>query len=196
MLFLQFYWKIILINLITNDLKSKRSNYLLLAPTGIAGTNIGDTLIIYEIPITSTLFYFISDMFSVIQQQINAFGGLNVIVVGDLAHQYNFNGFFYFVKWYNAKIDKIKICNIIMPYKKLNLAIFFMNTWTLLYKKENNFNYHKLLNTILNIKNIVGYNQTANQIHYFPISSAIDFIDNQQYNPDDAQKLFKRKLTF
>lgn len=62
--------------------------------------------------------------------------------------------------------DKIKICNIIMPYKKLNLAIFFMNTWTLLYKKENNFNYHKLLNTILNIKNIVGYNQTANQIHY------------------------------
>ncbi|CAG8623487.1 15110_t:CDS:2 [Rhizophagus irregularis] len=43
-------------------------------------------------------------MFSVIQQQINAFGGLNVIVVGDLAHQYNFNGFFYFVKWYNAKI--------------------------------------------------------------------------------------------
>lgn len=63
-----------------------------------------DTLIIYEIPITSTLFYFISDMFSVIQQQINAFGGLNVIVVGDLAHQYNFNGFFYFVKWYNAKI--------------------------------------------------------------------------------------------
>ncbi|PKC13363.1 hypothetical protein RhiirA5_410710 [Rhizophagus irregularis] len=149
-------------------------------------------------------------MFSVIQQQINAFGGLNVIVVGDLAHQYNFNGFFHFVKWCNAKIVTAGL-----P--------------ALLYKKENNFNYHKPLNTILNI---IGYNQTTNQITLFviymlpvnenkflilknntlvfyksiniplsfnsfsPISSAIDFIDNQQYNSDDAQKLFKRKLTF
>ncbi|EXX64060.1 Pif1p [Rhizophagus irregularis DAOM 197198w] len=112
--------KSFLINLIINDLKSKRSNYLLLAPTGIAATNIGgetihstlrihethsgfqslafydydffkylktiDTLIIDEISMVSaTLFSFISDMFSIIQQQTIAFGGLNVIIVGDLA---------------------------------------------------------------------------------------------------------------
>ncbi len=30
----------------------------------------------------------------------------------------------------------------------------------------------------------------------FLISSAIDFINNQQYNPDDSQKLFKKKTNF
>src|ERR1043165_9412329 len=32
--------KSFIINLITNDLKNKRSNYLLLAPTGVAAANI------------------------------------------------------------------------------------------------------------------------------------------------------------
>jgi hypothetical protein len=112
--------KSFLINLIIENLKRKGSNYLLLAPTGVAATNIGgetihsalrvheafggfqslafhdhdffkflktiDTLIIDEISMTSKeLFSFISDMFSIIQQQTIAFGGLNVIVVGDLA---------------------------------------------------------------------------------------------------------------
>jgi hypothetical protein len=45
-----------------------------------------DTLIIDEISMVSKeLFSFISDMFSVIQQQTIVFGGLNVIIVGDLA---------------------------------------------------------------------------------------------------------------
>ncbi|RGB43381.1 hypothetical protein C1646_749956 [Rhizophagus diaphanus] len=113
------------------------------------------------------------------------------------------------MQYYNA-LQKIKFGNI------------FITTWTLLYKKKNNFNYYKPLNTILNIKNIVEYNQIATLFviymlpemkinyklvscksinillslnSYSPISSAIDFIDNQQYNPDDAQKLFKKKLT-
>ncbi|GES98056.1 AAA family ATPase [Rhizophagus clarus] len=92
--------KSFIINLITDHLKNKHSNYLLLTPTGIAATNIGafndydflkflktiDTLIIDEISMVSNaLFSFISDMFSIIQQQTIAFGGLNVIVVGDLA---------------------------------------------------------------------------------------------------------------
>lgn len=45
-----------------------------------------DTIIIDEISMVSAaLFSFISDMFSIIKQQTIAFGGLNVIVVGDLA---------------------------------------------------------------------------------------------------------------
>jgi len=109
-----------IINLITNDLKNKRSKYLLLAPTVVAAQNIGgqtihsalrihetcsgfqtlasydheffkdlkqiDTIIIDEISMVSAaLFSFISDMFSDIQQKTIAFGGLNIIVVGDLA---------------------------------------------------------------------------------------------------------------
>ena len=35
--------------------------------------------------VSKTLFSFISDMFSVIQQQTIAFGGLNVIVIDNLA---------------------------------------------------------------------------------------------------------------
>ena len=112
--------KSFIINLITEDLRKKRSNYLLLAPTGVAAQNIGgqtihsalrihetlsgfqslafhdheffktlqaiDTLIFDEISmISAQLFSFISDMFSIIQQQTIAFGGLNIIVVGDLA---------------------------------------------------------------------------------------------------------------
>ena len=112
--------KSFIINLITEDLRKKKSNYLLLAPTGVAAQNIGgqtihsalrihetlcgfqslafhdheffeilkaiDTLIFDEISMASAqLFSFISDMFSIIQQQTIAFGGLNIIVVGDLA---------------------------------------------------------------------------------------------------------------
>ena len=112
--------KSFIIKIITEDLKRKGSNYLLLAPTGVAATTIGGetihsalrihetlngfqslafhdyeffnylktihTLIIDEISmVSSALFSFISDMFSVIQQQTIAFGGINVIVVGDLA---------------------------------------------------------------------------------------------------------------
>lgn len=113
--------KSFIINLIINDLNNKRSNYLLLAPTGVAAQHIGgktihsalrihetiggfqsllafhdyefykslkkiDTLIFDEISmVSSLLFSFISDMFSIIQQTTIAFGGLNIIVVGDLA---------------------------------------------------------------------------------------------------------------
>ena len=45
-----------------------------------------DTLIFDEISMVSAkLFSFISDMFSIIQQQTIAFGGINIVVVGDLA---------------------------------------------------------------------------------------------------------------
>ena len=70
------------------------------------------------------------------------------------------------------------------------------------------FNHQKPIDTILNTTNIVGYKQTANQINNiicnmlpvtenkFLISTSIDFINNQQYNPDDTQKLFKKKTNF
>jgi len=83
---------------------------------------------------------------------------------------------------------------------KISLA-----TWNFLYQKANIFNHQKPINTILNTTNIVGYKKTADQINNiicntipvaenkFLISSAIDFINNQQYDPKDSQKLFKKK---
>lgn len=83
-----------------------------------------------------------------------------------------------------------------------------LNTWNLLYQKASNFNHQQSLNILLNITHIVGYKKTADQINRvicnmlpvsedkFLINSAIDFIDGQQCNPDDNQKLFKKKTNF
>src|SRR5205814_7086710 len=47
--------KSFIINLITDDLKKKKSNYLLLAPTGVAAQNIGGETIHYALRIHETL---------------------------------------------------------------------------------------------------------------------------------------------
>jgi ATP-dependent DNA helicase PIF1 len=244
--------KSFIINLIIDHLKSKQSNYLLLAPTGVAATNIGgetihsalrihetlggfqtlafydydflkfletiDTLIIDEISMVSNaLFSFISDMFSIIQQQTIAFGGLNVIVVGDLAQLPPVTGLpvykssewklFYplFLRQPQRQIQDEEYYNAL---QEIRLGRISLSTWNLLYKKARVFDHQKPINAALNITNIVGYKQTADQINNiicnmlpvtenkFLISSAIDFIDNQQYNPDDSQKLFKKKTNF
>src|SRR4051812_46901478 len=106
--------------MIINLLKQRHSNYLLLAPTGVAAQNIGgktihselriintqrgfntrahtdnefksklknaDTIIIEEISMVSAeLLDFISNTFASLHNNAIAFGGINVIVVGDLA---------------------------------------------------------------------------------------------------------------
>jgi len=67
------------------------------------------------------------------------------------------------------------------------------------------FDHQKPLDVTLNITNIVGYKQTADRINRviynmlpvnenkFLISTATDFISEQQYDPDDSQRLFKQK---
>lgn len=244
--------KSFIINLIIDDLKKKRSNYLLLAPTGVAATNIGgqtihsalriretlggfqslafndheffeylktiNTLIIDEISMVSkALFSFISDMFSVIQQQTIAFGGLNVITVGDLAQLPPVTGLpvykssewklFYplFLRQPQRQIQDKEYYNAL---QEIRLGKISTTTWNLLYQKLSIFDHQKPINTALNTTNIVGYKQTANQINNvicnmlpvtenkFLINSAIDFIDNQQYDPNDSQKLFKNKTNF
>ena len=109
-----------IINMIKNNLDRKQSNYILLAPTGVAAQNIDgktihsrlqikstqggfqtkvftdkelrddlinvETLIIDEISMVSDkLLDFISNLFASLHNNALAFGGINVIVVGDLA---------------------------------------------------------------------------------------------------------------
>jgi hypothetical protein len=244
--------KSFIINLITENLKRKGSNYLLLAPTGVAATSIGgktihsalriretfngfqslafhdhdfyqflktiDTLIIDEISMVSNvLFSFISDMFSIIQQQTIAFGGLNVIVVGDLAQLPPVTGLpvykssewklFYplFLRQPQRQNQDKEYYNAL---QEIRLGKISQTTWNFLYQKAEIFDHQKPINTALNITNIVGYKQTADQINNvicnmlpvvedkFLISTAIDVFDNQQYNPNDYQKLFKKKTNF
>ena len=241
--------KSFIIDLITEDLKKKKSNYLLLAPTGVAAQNIGgqtihsalrihetlngfqslafydheffqtlktiDTLIFDEISMASAqLFSFISDMFSIIQQQTIAFGGLNIIVVGDLAQLPPVTGLpiykssewklFYplFLKQPQRQNQDIQYFNTL---QEIRIGEISLNTWNLLYEKAGNFNHQQTLDIALNLTNIVGYKQTADRINRvicnmlpvnedkFLISTATDFINGQQHNPDDSQKLFKRK---
>jgi hypothetical protein len=173
-----------------------------------------DTLIIDEISmVSSALFSFISDMFSVIQQQTIAFGGLNIIVVGDLAQLPPVTGLpvykssewklFYplFLRQPQRQIQDKEYYNAL---QEIRLGKISLATWNLLYQKASIFDHQKPINTT----NIVGYKQTADQINNvicnmlpvtenkFLISSAIDFIDNQQCNPNDSQKLFKKRTNF
>src|SRR5205823_4914157 len=114
-----------------------------------------DTLIIEEISMVSaTLFSFISDMFSIIQQQTIAFGGLNVIVVGDLAQLPPVTGspvykssewkLFYplFLREPQRQNQDIQYYNALQEIKFGEIST---TTWTLLYEKANNFNSHKSL---------------------------------------------------
>src|SRR6266480_6508588 len=167
--------------------------------------------------VSNTLFSYISDLFSVIQQQTIAFGGLNVIVVGDLAQLPPVTGLpiykssewklFYplFLRQPQRQIQDKEYYNAL---QEIRLGEISLTTWNLLYQKASIFDHQKPINTALNTTNIVGYKQTANQINNvicnmlpvtenkFLISSAIDFIDNQQYSSNDSQKLFKKRINF
>src|ERR1044072_8208011 len=153
-------------------------------------------------------------MFSIIQQQTIVFGGLNVIIVGNLAQLPPVTGLpvykssewklFYplFLKQSQRQNQDIKYYNIL---QKIRLGKISLNTWNSLYQKARTFNHQIPLNIALNITNIVGFKKTADRINNiicnmlsvnkdkYLISMAIDFIDGQQYNPNESQKLFKNK---
>ena len=85
--------------------------------------------------------------------------------------------------------------------QEIRLGNIYINIWNYLYQKVREFNHQNALNII----NIVRYKQTTNRINNiicnmlpvnedkFIISTAIDFINGERYNPNDSQKLFKKK---
>ena len=107
-----------------------------------------------------------------------------------------------FLKQPQRQNQDIKYYNIL---QKIRLGKISLNTWNSLYQKARTFNHQIPLNIALNITNIVGFKKTADRINNiicnmlpvnedkYLISMAIDFIDGQQYNPDESQKLFKNK---
>jgi hypothetical protein len=240
--------KSFVINIIIDILKSKKSNYLLMAPTGIAANNINgqtihsqlrilstangyktlayhdknfenelkliDTIIIDEISmVSSTLLSFISDMFAKIHQNSTAFGGINVIVIGDLAQLPPVKG----PPVYKASVWKLfKPLFLKEPKRHKENSEFYKMlqeirfgkisnyTWNKLKEKNLEFNFKKPIEKVLNITNIVGFKKTAERINNliceklptsenkFLISKSIDTINGEKWNSEFAQKSFKR----
>ncbi|CAG8731829.1 10017_t:CDS:2, partial [Rhizophagus irregularis] len=168
------------------------------APPFLHNDIIIDTLIIDEISMVSAaLLSFISEMFSVIQQTTIAFGGLNVIIVGDLAQLPPVTGLpvykssewklFYplFLKEPQRQGQDPRYFNAL---QEIRMDKMTLNTWNFLYQKAAEFD-QKSLHTTLDITNIVGYKETANRINNmicnmlpinqnkFLINSAVDFIN-------------------
>ena len=142
---------------------------------------------------------------------------MNVIVVRDLAQLPPITGLpvykssewklFYllFLRQSQRQNQDIRYYNILQEIRLDNISL---DTWTTLYQKNRSFDHQNPLNVALNITNIVGYKWTADHINNmicnmlpvnddkFLISSAIDFVNGEQLNPDETQKLFKKKLIF
>jgi len=239
--------KTYLINIITNMLKSKKSKYLLMAPTGIAANNINgttihsqlrilstangyktlvqhdknfenelkliDTIIIEEVSmVSSILFSFISDIFARIHQNSIAFGGINVIVVGDLAQLPPVRG----SPVYKSPEWKLfKPLFLTEPRRHENSSEFYKTlqeihfgkisdqTWNKLKEKHSEYNSEKPIEKILNTANIVSFKNTAEKINNlicemlptevnkFLISESMDYINNEKWDSKLAQKSFK-----
>src|ERR1043165_7681876 len=84
--------------------------------------------------------------------------------------------------------------------QEIRMGNISLNTWNLLYQKAATPN-EQPLNAILNTTNIVGYKKTANKINNmicnmlpvnenkFLINTAIDYINNEQHNPNESLEL-------
>ena len=232
-----------------NSLNNNKSNYLLIAPTGVAAQNIGgttihstlrivstqtgfytlslydneyqnklkkiDTIIIEEISMVSKqLFEFISNMFATIHNNALAFGGINVVVVGDLAQLPPVTGspifkssiwkLFYplFLHQPQRQQNQLEFYNMLQNIRLGNLT---EEIWEKLQRKHESFNPNRPIDLLLNTTNIVGYRETADKINRlvcntlpitqekFMISHAIDTVNGEQWNANLTEKNFKSK---
>jgi hypothetical protein len=239
--------KSFMINLIIQWLKvSKKENYLLLAPTGIAADNIGGqtihsalrlsqsesgfqslvfydtsfkkhlqqitTIIIDEISmVCASLLTFLANMFAHIHGTTMAFGGINIIVVGDLAQLPPVRGLtvFHSTVWHlfyplflrhSKRQEDIEFYNMLEEIRFGNIS---QKTWNSLLEKQQQYRASNSLDNILLTTHIVAHRQTADQINWticnnlpvesdkFMISNALDFEDDIQLSPTQSQHDFK-----
>jgi DNA replication protein DnaC len=177
------------------------------------------TLIIDEISmVSSTLFNYISQMFSYIHHNVQPFGGINVIVLGDLAQLPPVE---------NIPVYKSSVWKVFYPlflrepqrqnqdpdYYKLLQNIRMGNiddfTWNMLQTKFNQTINSTLSNNnlenLLNTTHIIGYKQMAKQINQmicnmlpihngkYLISNSIDIINGKVLNDEHSSALIKQK---
>lgn len=134
-----------------------------------------DTLIIEEISMVSgPLLTFISELFERLHKNNHPFGGINVILVGDLAQLPPVNAphvyqspiwkIFYplFLRDPQRQIDDICFYNLL---KKIRFGIIDEQTWNILTQKLQETTQLSEINNPLNTTYIVGYRETAENIN-------------------------------
>ena len=238
-----------MINLIKDMLDRRQSNYLLLAPTGVAAQNINgrtihselqilsnngnfytraysnrelteqlkniDTLIIDEGSMVSDqLFDFISNIFASLHSNAIAFGGINTIVVGDLAQLPPVRGqpifkasswkLFYplFLKTSQRQNNDPEFYNMLEEIRFNNIST---ETWNLLEQRASEYLTHPTVDTLLSTTHIVGFRESAQQINRmicnllpvpnnkFLISRASDLYGSEVWDISESKQIFKSK---
>jgi hypothetical protein len=118
--------------------------------------------------VSNALFNFISDMFSIIQQQTIAFGGLNVIVVGDLAQLppvtglsvYKSSEWKLFYPLFLRQLQKqIQDKEYYSTLQEIRLGRISLTIWNLLYQKAKVLDHQKPINAALNITILLVINK-------------------------------------
>ncbi len=174
-----------------------------------------DTIIIDETSMVSgELLDFISDIFANLHNNAIPFGGINVILVGDLAQLPPITGqpVFRAVAW-----PLFYPLFLITPQRQHNDPMFYQilqevrlgnistEIWNTLQQRHSEFLNRPPIDILLNTTHIVGFRQTAQQINTmvcntlpvsengFLISQATDFVNSQQWNNQETNKMFKPK---
>jgi hypothetical protein len=173
-------------------------------------------LIIDEISMVSaTLFNFISNLFARIHNSDIAFGGISVIVVGDLAQLPPVRGeaIFYSSVWrlfYPLILHKSQRQHedgeFYQMLEEIRFGTISDTTWTKLIEKTTNYNNNnQSSDSLLTTTHIVGYCETSNQINNaicntlpinndkYLLAEAVDFLDGKRISPETIQSEFKSK---
>ncbi|EXX69470.1 PIF1-like helicase domain-containing protein [Rhizophagus irregularis DAOM 181602=DAOM 197198] len=174
-----------------------------------------DTLIIEEISMVSAeLFDFISNLFARIHNNALAFGGINVVVVGDLAQLPPVTGQPVFR---SAVWTLFYPLFLTTPHRQHNDPLFYQileevqinnissRTWNILTNRHSEFILQPSVDTLLNTTHIVGFKETAQKINIsicnvlpvppnnFLLSQSSDFVNSDQWDPSLSDHMFKSK---
>ena len=155
--------------------------------------------------VSATLFTYISNLFASIHNNDLAFGGINIIVVGDLAQLPPVRGesVFHSPIWrlfYPLFLTQPRRQqsdeNFYQMLQEIRLGNISETTWDRLIQKAAAYKPCFSLESLVTTTHIVSYKQTAEQINRivnnalplenekFAISEAIDFINGVQQNPE------------
>ncbi len=164
--------------------------------------------------VSSQLLEFISNMFATIHNNNLAFGGINVVLIGDLAQLPPVTGspifkssiwkLFYplFLRQPHRQQDQSEFYDMLQNIRLGNLTEAI---WEKLRKKHESFNPNISADLLLNTTNIVGYRETADKINRlvcnalpttegkFMISHAIDAMNGEIWNVGLTERTFKSK---
>ncbi|EXX50623.1 PIF1-like helicase domain-containing protein [Rhizophagus irregularis DAOM 181602=DAOM 197198] len=173
------------------------------------------TIIIEKISMVSAdLLDFISNMFTNLHNNDLAFGGINVIVVGDLAQLPSINNhlvfraavwpFFYplFLSTLHRQHNDSELYSMLEEIRMDNMS---PETWAKLQQRNSEFLVHASAGPLLNTTHIVGFRENAQHINRmicnllpvpdnkFLISQAVDVVNSVQWDPSSSEFMFKPK---